>query len=166
MVLLLALTNFVFTDVQFFTHSSDASHKPVFKKGAAFVFKYQTVTPESESKVRVFSPFPKIPEIKLTDAKTILQKQGHTDSMTGMFTIKLCRTERMGTLYNQLFDHLEKKLSFIQKEIICAHTDQNQLVELASSFSPPSFTPDHGTDCKIRAVGIIAAAASAAGLVL
>ena len=98
MVLLLALTDFVFTDVQFTTHSSDALDKPVFKKGSAFVFKYQVVTPESESTVRVFSPFPKIPEINLTDAYTILQTRGHTDSMAGMDTVKLCRTERMGTL--------------------------------------------------------------------
>ena len=98
MVLLLALTNFAFTDVQFTTHLSDALDKPVFKKGAAFVFKNQAVTPESESKVRVFSPFPKILEINLTDAYSILQTRGHTNSMTGMDTVKLCRTERMGTL--------------------------------------------------------------------
>ena len=166
MVLLLALINFVFTDVQFTTHLSDALDKPVIKKGAAFVFKYQAVTPESERKVRVFSPFPKIPEINLSDAYTILQTRGHTDSMNGMDTVKLCRTERMGTLYDQLFDQLEEKLSLIQKEIIAAHTDQNQLVEVASSFLPPSIKPDHGTARSKRAVGIIAAAAGAAGLVL
>ena len=166
MVPLLALTNVVFTDVQFTTHLSDALDKPVFKKGAAFVFKYQAVTPESESKVRVFSPFPKIPDINLTDAYTILQTRGHTDSMNGMDTVKLCRTERMGTLYDQLFDQLEEKLSLIQREIDAAQTDQNQLVEVASSFLPPSIKPDHGTARSKRAVGIIAAAAGAAGLVL
>ena len=154
---LLALTDFVFTDVQFTTHLSDALDKPVFKKSAAFVFKYQAVTPESESKVRVFSPFPKIPVINLTDVYTILQTRGHTDSMNGMDTVKLCRTERMGTLYDQLFDQLEEKLSLIQKEI---------LVEVASSFLPPSIKPDYGTARSKRAVGIIAAAAGAAGLVL
>ena len=165
MVLLLALTNFVFTEVQFTTHLSDALDKPVFKKGAAFVFKYQAVTPESESKDRVFSPFPKVPEINLTDAYTILQTRGHTDLMTGMAAVKLCRTERMGTLYDQLFDQLEEKLSLIEKEINAAHTDQNQLVDVASSFLPPSITPDHGTARSKRVVGIIAAAAGAAVLV-
>ena len=63
MVLLLALTNIVFTDIQFTSHLSGALDKPVFKKRAAIVLKYRGVTPESESKVRVFSPFPKIPEI-------------------------------------------------------------------------------------------------------
>ena len=51
--------------------------------------------------------------------------------MTGMDTVKLCRTERMCTLYDQLFDQLEEKLSLIRKEIDAAHTDQNQLVEVA-----------------------------------
>ena len=37
---------------------------------------------------------------------------------------------------------------------------------MASSFLPPSIKPDHGTARNKRAVGIIAAAAGAAGLVL
>ena len=45
--------------------------------------------------------------------------------MTGMDTVKLCRTEHMGTLYDQLFDQLEEKLSLIQNEINAAHTYQN-----------------------------------------
>ena len=166
MVLLLALTNVFFTDVQFATHLSNALDKPVFRKGATFVFKYQAVTPESESKVRVFSPFPKIPEINSTDAHTILQTRGHTDSVTGMDTVKLCRTERMGTLYDQLFEQLEEKFFLIRKEINDAHTDHNQLVDVASSFLPPSVIRDHGTARSKRTVGIIAAAAGAAGLVL
>ena len=54
----------------------------------------------------------------------------------------------------------------IQKEINAAHTDQNQLVKVALSFLPPSITRDHGTARSKRAVGIIATAAGAAGLVL
>ena len=166
MVLLLGLTNFVFLGVQFTTHLSDALDKPVFKKGAAFVFKYQAVSPEIESKVRVFSPFPKISEVNLTDAYTILQTRGHSDWMTGMDTVKLCRTERLGILYDKIFDQLEEKLTLIQKEIKAAHTDQYQLVEVASSFLPPSIKPEHGTARSKCAVGIIVAAAGAGGLVL
>ena len=166
MVLLLALTNVVFTDVHITTHLSDALDQPVFKKGAAFVFRNQAVTPEIESKVRVFSPFPKVPEINLTDAYTLLQTRGHTDSMTGMDTVKLCQTERMGTLYDQLFNRLEEKFSLIRKGINAAHTDQNKLIKLASFFLPPSVKPDHGTTRSKRAVGLFAAAAGATGLVL
>ena len=114
----------------------------------------------------MFLPFPKIPEINLTDAYTILQARGHTDWMNGMDTVKFCRTERMGTLYDQLFDQLEEKLSLIQKEVNAAHTHQNQLVEVALSFMPSSIKPVHGTARSKRAVGIIVAAAGGAGLVL
>ena len=86
--------------------------------------------------------------------------------MNGMDTVNFYRTERMGTLYDHLFDQLEEKLSLIPKEINAAYTDQNQLVEVVSSFLPPSIKPDHGTSRNKRGVGIIAAATGAAGLVL
>ena len=59
----------MFAEVQFSTHLIDESDTPIFKKGVALVLKYQAaVTSESESKVRVFSPFPRLPEINLTEA--------------------------------------------------------------------------------------------------
>ena len=85
--------------------------------------------------------------------------------MTGMDRVKLCPTERMRTLYDQLIDQLDEKLSLIQK-INAAHTDLNQLVEVASSFFPPLIEPEHGAARRKRAVKTIAAAAGAAGLVL
>ena len=35
---------------------------PELERGAAFIFKYQVVTSESESQVRLFSPFPTLPD--------------------------------------------------------------------------------------------------------
>ena len=54
------------------TYLNDDLEAPMFKKSAAFLFKYQAVTSEVESKVRVFSPFPKIPEVNLTGAEDML----------------------------------------------------------------------------------------------
>ena len=68
----------MFAEVQFSTHLNDESDTPIFKKGAAFVFKYQAVTSESESKVRVFSPFPRLPEINLTEAYSLV---AHKDTV-------------------------------------------------------------------------------------
>ena len=82
----------MFADVQFSTHLNDDSDTPIFKKGAAFVSKYQAVTSESESKVRVFSPFPRLPEIILTEAYSLVAHRGHSDTMTGMNTVKRCQT--------------------------------------------------------------------------
>ena len=154
-------------DVQFTTHLSDEMEKPVFKKGAAFVFKYQAVTSESESKVRVFSPFPRMPEINLTDAYTILETRGHSDTMNGMDSVKLCKTMKMGELYQTLFDQLDEKLSLLETEINAAQTDEQELLRVASSFLPSSVQPKQMTDSRgRRAIGLIAAAAGAAGLVL
>ena len=78
----------MFAKVQFSTHLNDESDTPIFKKGAAFVFKHQAVTSESESKVRVFSPFPRLPEINLTEAYSLVAHRGHSDTMAGMNTVK------------------------------------------------------------------------------
>ena len=71
-------------EVQFSTHLKDESDKPIFKKGAAFVFKYQAVASESESKVRVFSLFPRLPQINLTEAHSSIAHRVHSDTMAGM----------------------------------------------------------------------------------
>ena len=65
----------MFADVQFSTHLNDDSDIPIFKKGAAFVFKYQAVTSESESKVRVFSPFPGLSETNLAEAYSLVDTE-------------------------------------------------------------------------------------------
>jgi len=82
----------MFAEIQFSTHFNDESHTPIFKKGAAFVFKYQAVTSESESKVRVFSPFPRLTEINLTEAYSLVAHRGHSDTMEGRNTVKRCQT--------------------------------------------------------------------------
>ena len=131
----------VSAEVQFTTHLSDSLDDPVFKKGAAFVFQFQAVTPESESKVPVFSPFPRIPDINLTNAYTILQQRGHSDTLAGMTSVKMCDTADMEHLYDNLFNRLEEKLRILENGIQAAQTDQHNLVTMASSFLPPSIHP-------------------------
>ena len=45
---------------------------PIIQKGAAFIYNYQAVTSESESKVRVFSPFPQPPSVDLSAASSLI----------------------------------------------------------------------------------------------
>ena len=54
------------------THLNEEPQAPTFKKGAAFLFKHQAVTSESESKVRVFTHFPKLPHVNLTELEQML----------------------------------------------------------------------------------------------
>ena len=126
----------LFAEVQFCTHLNDESDTPIFKKGAAFVIKYQAVTSESESKVRVFSPFPRLPEINLTEAYSLVAHKGHSDTMAGMNTVKKCQTASSGDAYELFFNRNDEQLTILDKEIAGAKADRNRLVEIATSFLP------------------------------
>ena len=115
----------MFAQVQFSTHLNDESDTPVFKKRAAFVFKYQAVTSESESKVRVFSPFPRLPEINLTEAYSLVAHRGHSDTMAGMNTVKRCQTAASGDAYELLFNRIDAKLTILDKEIAKCRSRSN-----------------------------------------
>ena len=145
---------------------SDSLDDPVFKKGAAFVFQFPAVTTESESKVRVFSPFPRIPDINLTNKYTILQQRGHSDTLAGMTSVKMCDTADMEHSYDNLFNRLEEKLRILENKIQAVQTDQHDLVTMASSFLPPSIHPHEAPSRNKRAIGLIAASAGATGLAL
>ena len=45
---------------------------PIIQKGAAFIYIYQAVTSESESKVRVFSLFPQPPTVDITAVDSLI----------------------------------------------------------------------------------------------
>ena len=153
----------MFAEVQFSTPLIDASDTPIFKKGAAFVFKYQAVTSESESKVRVFSPFPRLPEINLTGTYSLVAHKGHSDTMAGMNTVKRCQTAASEEAYELLFNRIEEQLKILDKAIAEAKTDQNRLVEMATSFLPQQSMLVGNTGSRSRrAIGLIAAAAGAA----
>ena len=109
----LTLKKVVFADGHFTTHLNDAFDKPLFEKCASFVSKYQAMTPESESKVRVFFPFPRRPKrIPLTDTYIFPEIRGLSDSMDSMNTVKRCQTELMPKLYKQFLD----KFAVLEKE--------------------------------------------------
>ena len=157
----------MFADVQFSTHLNDDSDTPIFKKGAVFVFKYQAVTSESESKVRVFSPFPRLPEISLTEVYSLVAQRGHSDTLAGMNTVKRCQSAASENAYELLFNRIDEQLTILDKEVAEAKTDRNRLVEIATSFLPQQSMPAGNTGIRSpRAIGLIAAAAGAAGLIL
>ena len=157
----------MFAEVQISTHLNDEWDTPIFKKGAAFVFKYQAVTSESESKVRVFSPFPKLPEINLTEAYSLVAHRGDSDTMAGMNTVKKCQTAASGDAYELLFNRIDEQLTILDKEIAEADKYRNRLVEIATSFLPQQSMLAGNTGSRSRrAIGLIAAAAGAAGLIL
>ena len=134
--LFILLNGTMFADVQFATLLSDELDTPIFKKGAAFVSKYQAVTSESESKVRVFSPFPRLPEIILTEAYSLVAHRGHGDTLAGMNTVKRCQTAASENAYELLFNRKNEQLTMLEKTMADARADRNRLVEIATSFLP------------------------------
>ena len=157
----------MFAEVQTSTHLNDDSDTPIFKKGAAFVFKYQAVTSESESKVRVFSPFPRLPEINLAEAYSLVAHRGHSDTLVGMNTVKRCQTAASEDAYDLLFNRIDEQLTILTKEIAEDEADRTRLVEIATSILPQQSMLAGNTGSRSPgAIGLIAAAAGAAGLIL
>ena len=157
----------MYAEVQFSIHLNDESGTPIFKKGAAFVFKYQAVTSESESKVRVFSPYPRLPEINLIEAYSLVAHKGHSDTTAGMNTVKRCQTAASGDADGLLFNRFDEQLTLLDKEIAEADKDRNRLVEIATSFLPQqSMLAGERNNRSPKAIGLIVAAAGAAGLIL
>ena len=157
----------MFAEVQFSTHLNDESDTPIFKKRAAFVFKYQAVTSERERKERVFSPIPKLPEINLTEAYSLVAHRGHSDTLAGINIVKRRQTAASENAYELLFKRIDEQLTILDKEIAEAKTDRNRLVEIATSFLPQQSMLAGNTGSRSpRAIGLLAAAAGAAGLIL
>ena len=164
--LFILLIGSMFAEVQFSTFLNDESDTPIFKKRAAFVFKNQAVTSESESKLRVFSPLPRLPETNLTEIYSLVAHRGHSDTMPGMNTVKRCKTAASEDAYNLLFNRIDDELTLLDKEIAEANAYLNRLVEIATSFLPQQSMLAGNTGSRSpRAIGLIAAASGAAGLI-
>ena len=106
----------MFAEVQFSTHLNDDSETPIFKKGGAFVFNYQSVTSESESRVRVFSPLPRLPEINLTEAYSLVAHRRHSVTLAGMNKVKRCQTDAAESASELLFDRMDEQLTILDKK--------------------------------------------------
>ena len=153
--------------VQFSTHLNDNLEQPVFKKGAAFVFKYQAVTSESESKVRVFSPFPQMPTISLTRALAVVEAfKTKPRGIGSMYVNTRCEITNFNNTYTLLLEQLETRVRFLQLELAAATEEEATLMEVARSFIPPSMKQDSAPKRQRRAICAIAAIAAGAGMIL
>ena len=53
--------------------------------------------------MRVFSPFPSLPEINLTEAYSLVAHRGHSDTLAGMNTVERCQTAASENAYEIFF---------------------------------------------------------------
>ena len=86
--------------------------------------------------MRVFSPFPKLPEINLTEAYSLVSHRGQSDTLAGMNTVKRCQTAASENAYELLFNRMDDQLKILGKDIAEAKADRTRLVEIATSFLP------------------------------
>ena len=157
----------MFAKVQFSTRLNDDSDTPIFKKRAAFVFKYQVVTSGSERKVRVFSPFPRLPEINLTEVYSLVAHRGQSDKLAGMNTVKQYQTAASENAYDVPFNRIDEQFTILDKGIATAKADRNRLIKIATSSLPlQSMIAGNAGSRNPRDIGLIAAAAGAVGLIL
>ena len=150
------------------THLNDQPEVPVFKKGAAFLFKYQAVTSESESKVRVFSPFPKIPDVNLTGAEELLSlAKIRITGIGGMYVQKVCEFQEINETYGLLMTQLKDRVELIKLEVKQATDEQGKLADVMKSFLPKQYQRNVATLPRSkRFIGAVAALAAGAGLIL
>ena len=152
------------------THLNDNSKVPVFKKGAAFLFKYhlRAVTSESESKVRVFSPFSKIPEVNLSEVEHLLAvAEVQTTAVGGLDAQTSCYWENIKETYSLVVQQLEERVNLVKKEMTALVKDQSGLSEITKSFLPQIYrTQEASAPRKKLFVGAIAAIGAGAGLIL
>ena len=84
-----------------------------------------------------------------------------------MNTVKRCQTAASENAYELLFNRMDEQLKILDKEIAEAKADRHRLVEIATSFLPQQSMLAGNTGSRSpRAIGLIAAAAGAAGLIL
>ena len=107
------------------------------QKSDAFIFKYQAVNSENESKVRVFSPLPKIPDVHLTEAEELLTlgKTGVTGN-GGMYAQKHCRFHESDETYGLLMTELKDPVNLIKLELKQPTNEQDKLADVMKTFLP------------------------------
>ena len=137
---LLLLFHTFLTITHYSTYLNDDFEAPVFRKGEASLFEYQVVTSESESKVRVFSPFPKIPKVNLTGAEQMLDTAiARTIALGSTYAtrnVNGCAIEKINKTYDLLTQQLENRINMVKQEMSASVKDQNGLSEIEKSFLP------------------------------
>ena len=148
------------------------------KKSAAFIYNYQAATSESQSKVRLFSPFPQPPPGDLTavDSLIDLVSNIHKKLISLNFVetvasnepcpIAMC-TSRDRT--DGLRESIENRVHLLANECSAIALDYAELLRVASSFAPPPMEPPfNGTPHhrQRRLVPALMAASGVAGLFL
>ena len=124
-----------FTVTHYSTHLKDQPEVPVSRRGAAFFFKNHSVTSESESKGRVFSPLPRIPDVNLTGADELLTRaKKRILGIAGMHSQACCDYTMIKETYALLMTQSKNCVNVIKLETSQATEEREKLADVMQSF--------------------------------
>ena len=112
---------------------------PEFERGAAFIFKYQVVTSESESQVRLFSPFPTLPDVNIDSVRVIaLESNEKLSHMQHRVTQAGCNNNTFNESHIPVLQQMENMYNHFKIETNEAQSELNTLSAIAESFFSPT----------------------------
>ena len=141
----------------YFPNKCGLREDPVFQRGTVFICAYQAVTSESESKVRLLSPFLQPPAFDTAGALRLRQivlearqnlsntgqkYQNHIDPTTGKHysTPMYCvvNTKDMFAKLKGLAESIQNRVDLLLKEQKAIADDHLELLRVAESFAQPT----------------------------
>ena len=130
-------TLFIANTIQYSTVNKQ--HLLEFEREAAFIFKYQAVTSESESQVRLFSPFSTLPDVNIDSVSVLVfesnQKLSH---MQRCVTQAGCINNTFNESHLPVLQQMENMYNHLKTEIHEPQSELNTLSAIAESFFPPT----------------------------
>ena len=115
---------------------------PEFEGGAAFIFKNQIVTSESESQVQLFSPFPTLPDVNIDNMRVIvLESNEKLSHLQHRVTQAGCNNNTFNESHIPVLQQMENMYNHLNTEISEAQSELNNLSAIAESFFPPESSP-------------------------
>ena len=123
---------------------------------------------ESESKVRVFSPFPKLTDVNLTGVgKLLARAKIRTFGVAGMPSLARCAYTMINETYVKLLTQLKDRVNLIKLEMNQATEELETLADVMQQFLPKKYQKNMATlPGSRRFIGAVAALGAGAGLIL
>ena len=149
-----------------------------FERGFDFIFKYQVVTSESESQIRLFSAFPTLPDVNIDSVRVIvLESNQKLSRMQHRVTQARCNNNKFNESHIPVLQQTGNMYKHLKTAISEAQSKLNTLSAIAESFFPPTAslgTPRHRRSIEEdtphnrtrRLIGAVAALAVGTGFIL
>ena len=169
-------TFFIANTIQYSTVNKQ--QLPKFERGAAFIFKYQIVTSESESQIGLFSPFPTLPDVNIDGVPAIVLKSNQKLSRLQYRVAQAgCNNITFNESHITVLQQMENMHNHLKTEINEAQSELNTLSAVAESFFPPvaslgtlrqrrSIVEEEPHNRTRRLIGAVAALAAGTGFIL